>query len=740
MQKLHVVGFTTDHRSLILSPRRGARSGGYVLEVDGAVLEAVQAALDGGDAVEESAPAETPEPEPLRVESALSVRDVQARLRAGRSVEAVADEAGVDAAWVARFAVPVMAELSRVVASARRASFARPRLGPSALPLGDSVYRNLVDRGLTASTDELDRAWSARQVADGRWRVSLRYRLRGRAREGAWEFDARTNDLRAVDRSSGQLAFRADVPPPVVAPFRAGRRAAVGPVRPSPPVPPPSPGEAASTRRVAAARRDAEARLAEAARIGALRANAASRRAAATRAAAPPPTAPLAHPPPVRPPPVMAATAPTADGATPAPDADDDGPGAPEDTGAPATTHPGPVTDPPGSPSEADPPSQRAGGRRDEPGRSTPRWRWGPSDPKDDEASWPGDDPDEPALFAGIDEPTVHPPEAPDSPGDTVPDEGRSSAAGGDEREDGPASAADDRPPVDAPARARLEAVLGAMGGPRPAPVPPAAPSAPGGDESTAKRRRGPLVAVRKPAPRPPVGAQPGARPSADRAAPAARPAAEARPDPGAARDAPPDRPAPSRGRRLAPISGAAPRVARAPIVADVVDRRAGSSSSDGDEPPAPVPPGPERRLTRATKASDADLRGSRRRSRSTDDDVPPAPTPAPPRSPAPKRTPAPAPAPEADAVVLAKPISGSVPVFRRDLVSSAAGGRPAARPPKPAVNGAVADAPAGPALRDARPAARATAPVAAGPDDGPAAPSTPSPPRRRTRPLQADG
>jgi hypothetical protein len=171
--------------------------------------------------------------------------------------------------------------------------------------------------------------------------------------------------------------------------------------------------------------------------------------------------------------------------------------------------------------------------------------------------------------------------------------------------------------------------------------------------------------------------------------------------------------------------------------VADVVDRRAGSSSSDGDEPPAPVPPGPERRLTRATKAS-ADLRGSRRRSRSTDDDVPPAPTPAPRRSPAPKRTRAPAPTPEADVVVPSKPTSGSVPVFRRDLVSSASGARPVARPPNPAVNGAVPDAPAGPAWRDARAAARATAPAAAaGPDDGPA---TPSPPRRRTRQLQADG
>ena len=41
MQKLHMVGFTTDHRGLIFSIRRGAKSGGYVVNVDAAIIEAV---------------------------------------------------------------------------------------------------------------------------------------------------------------------------------------------------------------------------------------------------------------------------------------------------------------------------------------------------------------------------------------------------------------------------------------------------------------------------------------------------------------------------------------------------------------------------------------------------------------------------------------------------------------------------------------------------------------------------
>ena len=41
MQKLHMVGFTTDHRGLIFSVRRGAKSGGYVINVDASIIDRV---------------------------------------------------------------------------------------------------------------------------------------------------------------------------------------------------------------------------------------------------------------------------------------------------------------------------------------------------------------------------------------------------------------------------------------------------------------------------------------------------------------------------------------------------------------------------------------------------------------------------------------------------------------------------------------------------------------------------
>jgi len=148
LQKLHLVGFTTDHRALILSARRGAKSGGFTLALDPELAGAVNAALERAAAEsgpEEEALAPVPAPRP---QSALSVRELQARLRAGRSLEEVAAEAGVDVDWVARFAAPVAAEQARIVESARGAVFARARLGPSDLPLGAAVHRNLAARGV----------------------------------------------------------------------------------------------------------------------------------------------------------------------------------------------------------------------------------------------------------------------------------------------------------------------------------------------------------------------------------------------------------------------------------------------------------------------------------------------------------------------------------------------------------------------------------------------------------------
>ena len=265
MQQLHLVGFTTDRRGLIFSVRRGAKSGSYLVEVGEEVLAAIEEAR--ARLAEEAAEAEAATVVPDRAErpqSNLAVREMQARLRRGQSVDQVAAKAGVDASWVARFAPPVMTEMAEVIRSVRARRYVKQRVGTSGATLGESVYRNLVDRGVSTPRDELDRGWSARQLADGQWEVRFRYVSRGRPVAVAWTFDDVTGKVTARDRLAGQLAFRPGGPPPAkrTKPAGAGAGAGAAAVAEAASDDPPRPAAAkAAAKRVATARRAARAQM-----------------------------------------------------------------------------------------------------------------------------------------------------------------------------------------------------------------------------------------------------------------------------------------------------------------------------------------------------------------------------------------------------------------------------------------------------------------------------------------------
>ena len=98
----------------------------------------------------------------------LRPKEIQAKIRAGASVEQVAAAAGVDIARVERFAHPVLLERSR---AAELATAAHPVLadGPSVLTLLETVTTALIARGL----DPEDTNWDAWRNEDGRWTVQM---------------------------------------------------------------------------------------------------------------------------------------------------------------------------------------------------------------------------------------------------------------------------------------------------------------------------------------------------------------------------------------------------------------------------------------------------------------------------------------------------------------------------------------------------------------------------------------
>ncbi len=249
MQRLHVVGFTKDHEGLILSVRRGTRTGGFTVEVD-ANFEEVLAELikeRGGEA----------EPRIPRAESQLSVREMQQRLRSGQSIHQVAKAAGVTDEWVARFAVPIQAEQTQVIRQAFDLTFSKQRLGVSSQPLGVSVWWNLQDKSATLDEEQWENGWSAFLVRDSQWVVKFEYEMRKRRQSAEWEVDLRAGALTSRNRLATDLGYvesgrrrRSGPPPPVAGGLVTRPVPAVEPPAPAPaPEPAPTPAASVAKRR-----------------------------------------------------------------------------------------------------------------------------------------------------------------------------------------------------------------------------------------------------------------------------------------------------------------------------------------------------------------------------------------------------------------------------------------------------------------------------------------------------------
>jgi Protein of unknown function (DUF3071) len=300
VQQLHLVGLTTDLDGLIFSARRGAKSGGYVVELDDHLLATIADTIKrrDNDDVEKVATArqlaraagvDTRAPRPP---SHLSPRQIQARLRAGRSIDDVAAEAGVDIEWVERFAAPILAEQGQVVERAGLLTFVKPRVGESSQPLAVAVRWNLAERGVRLTASELEGAWSAYQVHEALWVIQFAYHSRGRPQVAEWELDVRDGSLSARNRLASQLAY--------VEKGRRRRAPVINEVAEDrPPLPQPSPSSTASAETSApqrTARRRVASRRPAAKKATAKRAGGTKAVASASTAAKRPVKAPAKRP------------------------------------------------------------------------------------------------------------------------------------------------------------------------------------------------------------------------------------------------------------------------------------------------------------------------------------------------------------------------------------------------------------------------------------------------------------
>ncbi|WP_423463953.1 septation protein SepH [Promicromonospora sp. MS192] len=218
MDELELVRLHEDGERLVLVARDGAQS---TLPI----TDALRAAIRG----------DRPRMESIRAqeESALRPREIQARLRAGETVEQLAEASGLPVEHVRRFEYPVISEREHSISRVRAKAVLTDDDG--ATTLGEVADERLRSRGVRPD----DARWSATREGTHPWIVQVEFTAAERPRVARWSLEPRGGFVEALDDEARWLGLPEDDGGPALAgvsalsPLRGGQH----PARPAPPEP-----------------------------------------------------------------------------------------------------------------------------------------------------------------------------------------------------------------------------------------------------------------------------------------------------------------------------------------------------------------------------------------------------------------------------------------------------------------------------------------------------------------------
>ncbi|WP_028476145.1 septation protein SepH [Nocardia sp. CNY236] len=188
MRELRVIGVTPDSTHIVCIDTESGQK--FRLPADDKLRAAARGDLARFGQIE------------IEMEATMRPRDIQARIRAGASVEQVTEESGMPPGRVERFAYPVLLERARAAELAQKAHPVRPD-GPATESLID-----VVTAAFTARGHNIDGAsWDAWKDEKGFWVAQLQWR-NGRSEISAhWRFqpDAHGGSVSPLDDPSADL-------------------------------------------------------------------------------------------------------------------------------------------------------------------------------------------------------------------------------------------------------------------------------------------------------------------------------------------------------------------------------------------------------------------------------------------------------------------------------------------------------------------------------------------------------
>ncbi|WP_275001329.1 septation protein SepH [Promicromonospora iranensis] len=189
MDELELVGLHEDGERLVLAARDGAQS---TLPI----TDALRAAIRGDRPRMESIRA--------REESALRPREIQARLRAGETCEALAEASGLPLDHVRRFEYAVLSEREHSIARVRAKAVLTDDDG--ATTLGEVADERLRSRGVRPA----DARWTATREGTHPWIVQVEFEAAERPRLARWSLEPRGGFVTALDDEARWLGLPED--------------------------------------------------------------------------------------------------------------------------------------------------------------------------------------------------------------------------------------------------------------------------------------------------------------------------------------------------------------------------------------------------------------------------------------------------------------------------------------------------------------------------------------------------
>ena len=153
----------------------------------------------------------------IEVESPLRPKEIQARIRAGETVEEIADAAGIAVERVRWFEGPVLAERAYAADQAQAASIRRQGDATPSTP-GQRLGEIVAERLKVFGSDPEDALWDAKKRGDGNWQVQLIFMSGERRHVAEWVFDPRRRHVLPADDNAARMSLPGGEPPQPAAP------------------------------------------------------------------------------------------------------------------------------------------------------------------------------------------------------------------------------------------------------------------------------------------------------------------------------------------------------------------------------------------------------------------------------------------------------------------------------------------------------------------------------------------